>query len=241
MNATEHDIATLRTLQEVDRKVVSAKKEFKELPHRKAILEVRAKKEEILKRKVQVQDMLDDAEGKLASFVQEDEQLSAKQDEITETLAQVQGDYRSVTAHTRDLDGVRKRREKVSLELSRVEEEVNKINPVMKQIMKALSELDAKEQELIASFQKAGGALRAAIEEGEKARVELAQKVDPELLKVYEKTRAACGGVALAELHEGACSACRNKFDSSRMSKIRSQAPLATCPSCRRLLVVEGE
>ena len=80
MYATEHDIATLRKLQEVDRKVVSAKKEFKELPHRKAILEVRAKKDEVLKRKVQVQDMLDEAEGKLAAFVQEDELLSAKQD-----------------------------------------------------------------------------------------------------------------------------------------------------------------
>ena len=209
MYATEHDIATLRKLQEVDRKVVSAKKEFKELPHRKAILEVRAKKDEVLKRKVQVQDMLDEAEGKLAAFVQEDELLSAKQDEITETLSQVQGDYRAVTAHTRDLDGVRKRREKVSLELSRVEEEVDKINPVMKQIMQALADLDAKERDLIASFQKVGGSLRAA--------------------------------VALSEVHEGACSACRNTFDSSRMSKIRSQAPLATCPVCRRLLIVEGE
>ena len=66
MNATEHDIAILRKLQEADRKVVSAKKEFENLPHRKAILEVRTKKDEILKKKVQVQDMLDDEEGKLA-------------------------------------------------------------------------------------------------------------------------------------------------------------------------------
>ena len=105
----------------------------------------------------------------------------------------------------------------------------------------ALAELDAKERDLIASFQKVGGSLRAAIEEGEKARVSLAEQVDGELLKVYEKTRSACGGVALSEVHEGACSACRNTFDSSRMSKIRSQAPLATCPVCRRLLIVEGE
>ena len=241
MNATEHDIAILRKLQEVDRKVVSAKKEFKELPHRKAILQVRTKKEEVLKRKVQVQDLLDNAEGSLAALVQEDEQLALKQDEITETLSEVQGDYRAVTAHTRDLDGVRKRREKVSVELECVEAEVNKINPVMKQIMAALGELDAKEQELIASFQKTGGALRASIEEGDKARAQLAAQVSPDLLGVYEKTRAQCGGVALAELKDGACSACRNTFDSSRLSKIRSQAPLASCPSCRRLLVVEGE
>ena len=44
-------------------------------------MRVRAKKDEVLKRKVQVQDMLDEAEGKLAAFVQEDELLSAKQDE----------------------------------------------------------------------------------------------------------------------------------------------------------------
>ncbi len=38
----------------------------------------------------------------------------------------------------------------------------------MKQIMQALADLDAKEQDLIASFQKVGG-FRAAIEEGEKS------------------------------------------------------------------------
>ena len=59
-----------------------------------------------------------------------------------------------------------------------VEEEVDKINPVMKQIMQALADLDAKERDLIASFQKVGGSLRAAIEEGEKARVSLAEQVD---------------------------------------------------------------
>ncbi len=239
MNATEHDIAILRKLQEADRKVVSAKKEFENLPHRKAILEVRTKKDEILKKKVQVQDMLDDEEGKLASLVQEDEQLEKKQDEISTELTEVQGDYRAVTSKTRELDGVRKRREKVALELTRVEEQVNKINPVMKQIMTALSTLEEKEKELVESFQKTGGSLRVVIAEGEKVRGELAGEVDPSILRVYEQTLERCGGVALAELVNDSCGACRTSFDSSRMSKIRSEAPLATCPACRRLLIVE--
>lgn len=239
MNATEHDIAILRKLQEADRKVVSAKKEFENLPHRKAILEVRTKKDEILKKKVQVQDMLDDEEGKLASLVQEDEQLEKKQDEISTELTEVQGDYRAVTSKTRELDGVRKRREKVALEVTRVEEQVNKINPVMKQIMAALSTLEEKEKELVESFQKTGGSLRAVIAEGEKVRGELAGEVDPSILRVYEQTLERCGGVALAELVNDSCGACRTSFDSSRMSKIRSEAPLATCPACRRLLIVE--
>lgn len=239
MNATEQEIAVLRKLQEVDRSVLSAQKEFEALPHRQAILEVRTKKDEILKKKVQVQDMLDEAEGKLAALVQEDEQLSLKQDEITETLTEVQGDYRAVTAHTRELDGVRKRREKVGLELTRVEEQVNKINPVMKQVMQALTGLEEKEAELITSFQQTGGALRTVIAEGEKARDELAQALDPALLRSYEAARERCGGVALADLVGNACGACRNTFDQGRLSKIRSDAPLSECPSCRRILIIE--
>ncbi len=239
MNATEQDISILRKLQEADRKVLSAKKEFQNLPHREAILEVRTKKDDILKKKVQVQDMLDNEESKLTALVQEDEQLATKQEEITAELAEVQGDYRAVTSKTRELDGVRKRREKVALELSRVEEQVNKINPVMKQIMTALTTMEEKEKQLVESFQKTGGSLRAVIAEGEKVRTELVSMVDPALLKVYEQTLERCGGVALADLVNDSCGACRSSFDSSRMSKIRSEAPIATCPSCHRLLIVE--
>lgn len=239
MIATEQDIAVLRKLQEVDRKVTTAKKEFEELPHRRAILEVRQNKEDVLRKKVQVQDMLDEAEASLTALAQEDEKLEEKQAEIAKTLTEVQGDYRAVTSHTRELDGVRKRREKISVELARVEEQINKINPVMKQVMQALESLDVKEADLIASFQKTGGSLRTGIAEGEHARKELAALLDPAILRIYEQTRERCGGVALADLARGACSACRNTFDQGKLSKIRSEAPLATCPVCHRLLIVE--
>lgn len=241
MIATEQDIALLRKLQEVDRKVATAKKEFEELPHRRAILEVRQNKEEVLRKKVQVQDMLDEAEGSLTALAQEDETLEAKQADIAQTLTEVQGDYRAVTSHTRELDGVRKRREKISVELARVEEQINKINPVMKQVMQALESLDKKEADLIASFQKTGGSLRTVITEGEKARGELAALLDPALLRVYEQTRERCGGVALADLVGKACGTCRNTFDQGKLSKIRAEAPLATCPVCHRILIVGEE
>lgn len=239
MIATEQDIAVLRKLQEVDRKVATAKKEFEELPHRKAILEVRQSKEEVLRKKVQVQDMLDEAEGSLTALAQEDDKLAEKQEEVTKTLVEVQGDYRAVTSHTRELDGVRKRREKVSVELARVEEQINKINPVMKQVMQALESLDKKETDLITSFQKTGGSLRNVIAEGEKVRGDLAALLDPELLRIYEQTRQRCGGVALADLVDKSCGTCRNTFDQGKLSKIRAEAPLATCPICHRILIVE--
>ena len=49
---------------------------MRNLPHRKAILEVRQKLEEIYKKKTQVQDMLDDAEESFDKLVSEDAKLS---------------------------------------------------------------------------------------------------------------------------------------------------------------------
>ena len=51
-------------------------------------------------------------------------------------------------------------------------------------------------------------------------------------------TRLRCT-VFNADLVNDSCGACRSSFDSSRMSKIRSEAPIATCPACHRLLIVE--
>ena len=86
----------------------------------------------------------------------------------------------------------------------------------MKQIMTALSAMEEKEKELVESFQKTGGSLRMVIVEGEKVRAELAQMIDPALLKLYEQTLERCGGVALAELVNNSCGACRISFDQSR-------------------------
>lgn len=238
MNASERDVILLRKLQETDRKVLSAKKELEKLPHRQAILEVRQKKDGILKKKVQVQDMLDEAETNLASYLEEDERLAVKQEGIAQKLVEVQGDYRAVTSQTRELDGVRKRREKISLEISRIGEQIDKINPVMKQIMQALSDLENKENELIQSFKQTGGSLRVVISEGEKIRKELADMIDPSLLAMYEQLLKRCGGVAVADLVGTSCGACRTTFDQSRMGKIRSEAPIADCPACHRLLIV---
>lgn len=239
MNATEQDIAMLEKLAEIDRKVAAAQKQFDELPHRQAILDLRDKKKEVVDKKMQVQDMLDQAEMRLGDLAVEDDALTLKQQNIQATLEEVKGDYRAVNAHTRELDGVRKRRDKVALELSRVEEQVAKIQPVMKQVMEALTALDQKEAELVSSFQKTGGGLRSAIAEGSKARDELAAKVSPEILDIYEKTRVSCGGVAVSRLQGNSCSVCRNAFDQGRVLAIKAEAPLAVCPSCRRLMVVD--
>lgn len=239
MFATDQDIEILQKLQEVDRTRELSEKEFEKLPHRQAILEVRQKLEEIYKKKIQVQDMLDNAEEAFDKIVNEDAKLTEKQNDIEKTLLEAKGDYRSVESLSKELHGVEKRKKTLAKDSEQVGEQIERISGVMKQIMSALQSLEAKEKSLVASFREEAGALRAKITEAQQEHITLADQLDPALLKMYEEVVVCCGGVALSSFKDNHCSACRNVFDHGKVIQIKADAPVATCPYCGRMLIVE--
>lgn len=239
MFATDEDIEVLQKLQEADRTRQLSEKELNSLPHRKAILELRQKLDGVYKKKTQVQDMLDEAEEAFDKLVEEDEKLTEKQNEIQQTLQEEKGDFRSVESLSKKLNGVEKRKKTIGKESEKVGEQIERISAVMKQVMAAMRELEKKEKAQVESFRQQGGALKMKIAEAEKAHAQLAQQLDPALLKRYEETALRCGGVGIATLKDDQCSACRNTFDHGKLNQIKEEAPLATCPSCGRLLVIE--
>jgi predicted nucleic acid-binding Zn-ribbon protein len=72
---------------------------------------------------------------------------------------------------------------------------------------------------------------------GERAGV--AAEIPGELIDLYEKIRAAQGGVGAAQLHRGRCEGCHLSLDASSLEQLRSAAPDAVvrCEECRRILV----
>ena len=77
-----------------------------------------------------------------------------------------------------------------------------------------------------------------AIAQAEAEHKQLAETLNAELCRAYERSCHECGGIGVAELVDGSCSACRSAFDSTRISRIKQDAPVSRCPSCRRLLIV---
>lgn len=66
------------------------------------------------------------------------------------------------------------------------------------------------------------------------------EAVDAGLLARYDAVRERQGGgVAVGELREGMCTACRIELPLAEVNELRSGPPLTTCPQCRRLLVVD--
>ena len=240
MLATEQEIEALEQLQRIDTEAIRNKKKLEGLPQRQVILEARQKLAQVVKKKTQVQDMIDEAEDNLGSLLVEDERLAQKQAETQEALDRVKGDYRSVESYSKDLHGVQKRREKLAEEMERLDQQIERIRPLMDQIMPACTELEGREQSAIASFQEEGGALQQALAQADAEREALRQAIAPELYRAYNRACNECGGIGVAELVDSSCSACRTAFDQSRLSKIKQDEPVSRCPSCRRLLIIKA-
>lgn len=239
MQATETDIAALLEMQEAQRAAAVSQRKLDELPQKRAIADIRQQKAQMLKKKVQVQDMLDGAEEAFGKAFAEDEQLAAKQAEAEEGVKEASGDFRAVEARSKALNGVVKRRRTLADELVRLEAQVEKIKPVLAQLIEVLAALDSKEHASIVSYQEEGRALQSVILQAQKTRERLAPTVSPEALSAFEQAKKACGAIAVARLEGDSCSACRTTIDHGRLLQVRAEAPLSHCPNCRRLLVVE--
>ncbi|ROT88077.1 zinc ribbon domain-containing protein [Gordonibacter urolithinfaciens] len=238
MQATTDDLTNLLRMQQIDLDLMKAKKKLEELPQRATILAARQKKRTIEQKCDQVAEMRARAEGMAAKLEAEDAELAEKQRRVQEAIDGSLGNYRNVEAHTKELNGFAKRRNALEVELTRLGEELAKIEGVQSQVSQALAEVDKQEAAAIVSFQREGGALQAEIARMSADREGMSAELSPELRDTYNRTASRTGGVAVGLLTEGRCGVCRTVIDGGRLIDLKAEAPLGTCPHCKRLLVV---
>ena len=231
MEATRDDIEGLFELQRIDLEIKRLSKELDELPQRGIIVAARDKKTAIEAKSEQVAELKRATTKKITRIDDEDASLAKKEAGVQAAIDAAHGDFRNVEARTKELAGIVRRRATIAEDRAAVAAELDKISAMEAQISLALEEIGAKEQEAIDSFQKQGGDLKLAIAKLEAARGQVETKVSPQLLDVYNRT-AARSGVAIGVL-DG-----RTVIDGGRLIDLRNQAPLGTCPSCKRLLVI---
>ncbi|MEG0323548.1 MAG: hypothetical protein RR619_06080 [Raoultibacter sp.] len=238
MKADAKDIATLLEMQHIDIESMRAQKQLDELPQRKQILEIRQKKQAVEQKRDQVLAMKKEADLRALRIRDETERLAAKQVETQAKIDASKGDYRSVEALSKDLNGVAKRQATLETEFAEASEKLAQIDGVKKQIDTALESIVVQESGLVASFQKVGGGLNNNLGALKKRREELVATLPDDLLTQYERVARRAGGIAIARLHNASCSVCRNPFEEGKLLQVQAEAPLSVCPSCKRMLVV---
>ena len=241
MDATIEQIEMLDKLQEVDRLRLKAERELSQLPHREQVVNIRKQKSGVLEKLAQVQDMIAREEKRVSRIELEDQQLVEKQQKTQEKIDGAKGDFRAVNTWTRDLEGMVKRRNTLDGELSAVMEKLGEIEKVRDQAQAVVSKLEAQEEQVVAAYRAESARLSDDIEKCRAVGQMIASKLPRDLVEHYVAAVKRCGGVGMAHLVDMQCSACRNAIDHNRYLQLRREAPLAECPSCHRILVIDGE
>lgn len=73
----------------------------------------------------------------------------------------------------------------------------------------------------------------------ESERRAAAEGVSAGWLEIYGRLRRAKGGIAVAEVQDGACAACGTSLSAALQQSARHAADLVLCPSCGRVLYAE--
>lgn len=238
MEATREDIEGLFELQRIDLEIKRLTKELDELPQRSIIMAARDKKTEIEAKSEKVAELKRATVKKITRIDDEDASLAKKEAGVQAAIDAAHGDFRNVEARTKELSSIVRRRGTIAEERTVVQAELDKIGAMEAQISLALEEIAAKEQQAIDSFQQQGGDLKLAIAKLEASRGQIEPKIDPELVRTYDRIAARSGGVSVGALDGNRCGVCRVTIDGGRLIDLRGQAPLGVCPACKRLLVI---
>lgn len=238
MDATREDIESLFEMQGIDLEIKRLAKELDELPQRGIIMAAREKKAALAAQQEKVTEVKRATTRKLTRIDDEDASLAKKEAGVQAAIDAAHGDFRNVEARTKELAGIVRRRGTIAEDRAAIQAELDKIGAMEAQIALAVEEISAKEQQAIDSFQKQGGELKLAIAKLEAARGPVEAKVDDDLARAYDRIVARSGGVAIGVLDDSRCGVCRMPIESGRLIDLRSQAPLGTCPACKRLLVI---
>lgn len=231
-------LALLLALQETDMQAYRLNKQVEELPQRAVISDCRKKKQALQQKLDALAQMKEKAEARLAAIDEEDAKLAEKQQRLQQEIDQFKGDFRSVEARTKDLEGAAKRRATLEEQLDQAVAELDKVESVLRQATGMFEDLDAQEKAATAEFVERGTALKNQIARVQVERSSLAQRMPADVVTEYQKAAARSNGVAVSRLTDGFCSACRAAIDAGRLASLKREGNVAPCPNCKRMLIL---
>ena len=231
------EAASLLELQRLDLEILRGKKRLEELPEKQAILDLRHKLRDVAvlrhKAEVLVGKLKADLKAHQDEIASLTEKLDAEQAKVMQTT-----DHRAVASLTREMDGLRRRRDKLEMESLGLMDRIEKASAQAEKIDAAMAQLTENEAAAIAQYKSVGGALQNEIAGYETERGAAAKSLSAELLAKYEAARESKGGVGVGRLDGDSCSACRMSLPAERLGELAAGPDVGVCPHCHRLIVV---
>jgi uncharacterized protein len=235
-------LAPLLEVQRLDLAADSARKRIEELPERKMLPKLAAKRVAV--------------EAELATHRAERVRLEGAEEEISRAVAQIVRDIEA--AEVERYSGKRKDREEAVAHdasqqaLRDKQEELEEQEMTLLESMEAIEGKIESELSRLATLQTEGEQIAESLQNNEtegaseiagleESRGKLAEGMPQEVMTVYERLRAQprSGGRGATAFEEGSCTGCRIKLPSLERSRMLAEPEdaLLQCPQCRRVLI----
>lgn len=235
------DLAQLLELQRIDSRIARIEYLLDELPEQQQLDEAEEQRREIGAEEDARKLALERSNAQLRKLEREVDQLGQRRE--AEQVRMYGGDI----TNAKELQSLR-------AEITSIERRIGEHEDVMLEVLEDVEtteheaadlqrqgdELDGRIAELTTARDGAAASHLAELGELKVARDRQRGAVENDLLTRYDAVRDRMGGgVAVGELREGMCTACRIELPLAEARELRSGPPLTTCPQCRRLLVVD--
>lgn len=139
----------------------------------------------------------------------------------------------SLQQEVEHLKAQKREKEDKALEvMGQVEAEQKKTKLGKGKLERVEKEWQERQRQLLAEKE----ALQALLARDEEKRQELASRIDPASLELYENLRLTKQGRAVARVEQGRCLGCRLTLPISELQQARAGETLAQCSSCGRIL-----
>ena len=233
------DLAALQQLQAADDAVRRLEHQLAGLPEQRAVEALEA-------REVALDAAGDDVAARREAALREQRQVEGEIDALTRRRDEERArlfdgsltQMREIQAAEAEVASTERRRGEHEDQLLEVMERVEGVEAELAELGAARAALVAELATARAARDAAAGELTDRIATARAAREPIVARLPAELLGRYEAAAARGQGTGVGVLRDEACSACRITFPRSDLNALLTGPPLASCPNCRRLLVI---
>ncbi|RMG95094.1 MAG: hypothetical protein D6705_14210 [Deltaproteobacteria bacterium] len=172
----------------------------------------------------------------------QEEQMAEEQRIVQESkakMSQVQT-TRELSALQRQIETTKRMADARAQEIAKIEESVAAVEARIAEMEAALDELRAKAEAEKAKLVDSQGTLEKKVARLRKKREKLVERVDPELLRTYDRIRRRHGGIAFAPASEERCLGCKMRVPHLVYAQLVKGETIPHCEYCGRLLYWAG-
>lgn len=193
---------------------------------------------------------------KVADFSKDYTEKKQHFDNVTFTCrsheANLQITFDQIEKSERNLRAVKTNREYQTL-LREIDDNKKKISVMENEMLQMMEQMESEEKivseikrqldQLIRQVEKEKqGILNSTVEEKdmlsgiENERRKVAEKVDPALLRKYDRILEQCGGLAIVPVENGSCCGCHINIPPQEYIEVQRGESLRFCPHCHRIM-----